>query len=65
MFDTQVPIGATPEYLGGHYMIMAASSFLPVIALCPQENERLLDMTASPGGKTTYCAALMVSLLLD
>ncbi|KAJ2799843.1 rRNA (cytosine-C5-)-methyltransferase nop2, partial [Coemansia guatemalensis] len=59
IFDSQVPIGATPEYMAGHYMIQAASSFLPVIALAPQENEKVLDMSAAPGGKTTYCAALM------
>ncbi|KAK9460679.1 NOL1/NOP2/sun family-domain-containing protein [Lipomyces oligophaga] len=59
IFDSQVPIGATPEYLAGHYIIQAASSFLPCIALAPQENERVLDMAAAPGGKTTYLAALM------
>ncbi|KAJ2730616.1 rRNA (cytosine-C5-)-methyltransferase nop2, partial [Coemansia sp. BCRC 34490] len=59
IFDAPVPIGATPEYMAGHYMIQAASSFLPVVALAPQENEKVLDMSAAPGGKTTYCAALM------
>ncbi|KAK9251796.1 NOL1/NOP2/sun family-domain-containing protein [Lipomyces tetrasporus] len=59
IFDSQVPIGATPEYLAGHYIIQAASSFLPVIALAPQEKERVLDMAAAPGGKTTYISALM------
>lgn len=59
IFDSQVPIGATPEYLAGNYILQAASSFLPVIALNPQENERILDMAAAPGGKTTYISALM------
>lgn len=59
IFDSQVPIGATPEYLAGQYILQAASSFLPVIALDPQENERILDMAAAPGGKTTYISALM------
>ncbi|KAL0076251.1 NOL1/NOP2/sun family-domain-containing protein [Phycomyces blakesleeanus] len=58
IFDSQVPIGATPEYLAGHYMLQAASSFLPVMALAPQPNERVLDMASAPGGKTTYIAAL-------
>lgn len=44
IFESQVPIGATPEYLAGHYMLQSASSFLPVIALNPQENEKILDM---------------------
>lgn len=59
VFDSPVPIGATPEYLAGQYMLQSASSFLPVIALAPQENERVLDMAAAPGGKTTYISALM------
>lgn len=59
VFDSQVPIGATPEYLAGHYILQAASSFLPVMAMDPQEGERILDMAAAPGGKTTYISALM------
>lgn len=52
-------IGATPEYLAGHYILQSAASFLPVMALAPQENERILDMCAAPGGKPSYAAALM------
>lgn len=59
IFESQVPLGATPEYLAGHYILQAASSFLPVMALAPQEHERILDMAAAPGGKTTYISALM------
>jgi ribosomal RNA methyltransferase Nop2 len=40
-------------------MLQSAASFLPVIALDPKENERVLDMCAAPGGKTTYISALM------
>lgn len=46
--------GATPEYLSGQYMLQGASSFLPVMALSPQEGELILDMSSAPGGKTTY-----------
>jgi ribosomal RNA methyltransferase Nop2 len=59
VFESAVPLGATPEYLAGHYILQAASSFLPVMALAPQEDERILDMASAPGGKTTYIAALM------
>ena len=44
-----MPIGATPEYLAGHYMLQGAASFLPVMALAPQENEKILDLCAAPG----------------
>ncbi|KAJ5664801.1 Nucleolar RNA methyltransferase (Nop2) [Penicillium maclennaniae] len=59
VFESPVPLGATPEYLAGQYILQAASSFLPVMALAPQPNERCLDMAAAPGGKTTYMSALM------
>jgi 25S rRNA (cytosine2870-C5)-methyltransferase len=59
IFESPVPVGATPEYLSGHYMLQSASSFVPCISLQPQPNERILDMCAAPGGKTTYIAQLM------
>lgn len=40
-------------------MLQAASSFLPVMALAPEPNERILDMASAPGGKTTYISALL------
>lgn len=52
--------GATPEYLAGQYMLQGASSFLPVMALSPQEGESVLDMSAAPGGKTTYMGEHML-----
>lgn len=59
IYDSSVPIGATPEYLAGQYMLQGASSLLPVMALSPQEGEYVLDMSSAPGGKTTYIAQLM------
>jgi ribosomal RNA methyltransferase Nop2 len=57
--DAQVPVGATPEYLAGHYMVQSAASMLPVVALAPQPGEVVVDMAAAPGGKTTYIGQLM------
>ncbi|KAM3225383.1 hypothetical protein ACQJBY_058262 [Aegilops geniculata] len=59
VYDSTVSSGATVEYMAGHYMKQGASSFLPVMALAPQEKERIVDMAAAPGGKTTYIGALM------
>lgn len=59
VFESAVPIGATPEYLVGEYMLQAVSSFLPCMALAPQPHERILDMASAPGGKVTYLSALM------
>ncbi|KAI5189157.1 25S rRNA (cytosine2870-C5)-methyltransferase [Nematocida minor] len=59
VYNSDVPIGATPEYLAGLYILQSPSSVLPVLALDPQENETVVDMCAAPGGKTTHIAALM------
>ncbi|KAK4875958.1 hypothetical protein RN001_012380 [Aquatica leii] len=59
VYSSQVPMGATPEYLAGHYIIQGASSLLPVMALAPQENERVLDMCSAPGGKASHIASVM------
>lgn len=59
VYNSPVPIGATPEYLAGHYIIQGASSMLPVMALAPKENEKILDLCAAPGGKASHIAAVM------
>lgn len=59
IYSASVPLGATPEYLAGHYILQGASSLLPVMALAPQEGERILDMASAPGGKTTHVASIM------
>lgn len=59
ILESPVPIGATPEYLSGHYMLQSAASMCPVLALAPEPKERVLDMSAAPGGKTSYIAQLM------
>jgi ribosomal RNA methyltransferase Nop2 len=90
--ESTVPIGATPEYLAGYYMLQSAASMNPgqrcfhigihsyicilyihanicqrsfiiygmaVMALAPLPGERVLDLSAAPGGKTSYIAQLM------
>ena len=57
--EASIPIGATPEYLAGHYMLQSAASLNPVMALGPKPGERVLDMASAPGGKTSYIVQLM------
>jgi len=59
IYESPVPLGATPEYLAGYYMLQSAASMCPVLALSPGTNQRVLDMSAAPGGKTSYIAQLM------
>ena len=50
---------ATIEYLSGYFLIQDPTSTVPVIEMNPAKNETVLDMTASPGAKTTHIAQLM------
>ena len=52
-------IGATTEYLLGYYYIQSPASMLAVEVLDPRPGETVVDMAASPGGKTTYLSQLM------
>ncbi len=59
--DEQLPLGSTAEHLSGLFYIQEASSMLPVAALfdgCPSP-ERVMDVAAAPGSKTTQMAARM------
>ncbi len=47
------------EHQLGHIYIQEAASMLPPCILNPKKQDKVLDMTASPGSKTTQCAALM------
>lgn len=58
-FKSEVPLGATPEYLAGYYTIQGASSMLPVLNLDIKENQTVVDLCAAPGGKSTHIAALL------
>jgi 16S rRNA (cytosine1407-C5)-methyltransferase len=46
-------------YREGHVYLQSLSSMVPAIALDPQPEERILDIAAAPGSKTTQMAALM------
>ncbi len=52
-------VGATPEFLMGYYYVMDKSSCLPPLVLDPKPGEVVVDLAASPGGKTTFLSMLM------
>lgn len=43
----------------GEFLVQDESSMLVAHALSPKKSERILDVCAAPGGKTTHIAALM------
>ncbi|OSN06784.1 16S rRNA (cytosine(1407)-C(5))-methyltransferase RsmF [Lonsdalea iberica] len=59
--EEAVRLGNTLEHLAGLFYIQEASSMLPVSALFSSEAQpqRVLDVAAAPGSKTTQIAALM------
>jgi len=52
-------IGASAEYLLGYFYIQDKSSMVPALALAPVPGDTVIDMAASPGGKTTHIAQLV------
>jgi NOL1/NOP2/sun family putative RNA methylase len=52
-------ISSHPLVLEGKLYFQALSSMLPAIVLDPQPAERVLDLCAAPGSKTTQMAAMM------
>ncbi|AFD00336.1 ribosomal RNA methyltransferase NOP2 [Methanocella conradii HZ254] len=52
-------IGASAEFLSGYFYVQDKSSMVPPLALAPQPGDVVIDMAASPGGKTTHLAQMM------
>jgi 16S rRNA (cytosine1407-C5)-methyltransferase len=46
-------------YLEGKIYLQSLASMIPVLVLEPKENEKILDLTASPGSKTSQIAMMM------
>lgn len=59
--EDALPLGSTAEHLSGLFYIQEASSMLPVTALFADDNQpqRVMDVAAAPGSKTTQIAARM------
>ncbi len=51
--------GATLEGMAGLYYVQELSSMIPSIVLDPKPGEKVLDIAAAPGSKTTHIGQLM------
>ncbi len=57
--DEGLPAGGHPWHRCGLYYLQDPSAMAPGALLAPQPGERILDLTAAPGGKATHIAAQM------
>ncbi len=51
--QTRIGLGNTHEYLQGFYYMQSLASMVPVHLLYPEPGDKILDMCAAPGSKTT------------
>ena len=58
-YDPEARPGLHPYHEAGVYYLQEASAMAPVALLAPQPGERVLDLCAAPGGKTTQIAGRM------
>jgi 16S rRNA (cytosine967-C5)-methyltransferase len=49
----------SPLWRAGAFLAQSRAAMLPARALAPEPGERVLDLCAAPGGKSTHLAALM------
>lgn len=56
---TQRALSETSQYKNGELYVQSLSSMLPPLVLDPQPGDRVLDIAAAPGSKTTQMATMM------
>jgi 16S rRNA (cytosine967-C5)-methyltransferase len=59
VIDGPLDIHASPLWAEGAYTAQSRAAMLVGLVLGPKPGERLLDLCAAPGGKSTHLAALM------
>lgn len=52
-------LGKTLEFAVGKYYVQSLSSMIPPLILNPSENDKVLDLAAAPGSKTSQLAEMM------
>jgi 16S rRNA (cytosine967-C5)-methyltransferase len=57
--DGPFDVHGSPPWRAGAFLAQSRAAMLPARALEPQPGERILDLCAAPGGKSTHLAALM------
>ena len=62
-YESEFSLASTQEYLQGYFYIQEAASQLPVQVLGVKKNDKVLDMAASPGSKTTQIAQYTDNLI--
>jgi 16S rRNA C967 or C1407 C5-methylase (RsmB/RsmF family) len=56
---SDVSLGQHPYHRAGLYYIQEPSAMAAAELLAPESGEKVLDLSAAPGGKSTHLAALM------
>jgi len=59
IIESEKPLPQYNEFNEGKLVIQQKSSALTSLVIDPQKGEKILDMCASPGGKTSHLAALL------
>ncbi|MGL6073200.1 MAG: 16S rRNA (cytosine(967)-C(5))-methyltransferase RsmB [Fimbriiglobus sp.] len=59
LLQDSIPLRELPGYADGDFAVQDHASMLVASALNPQPGNRVLDLCAAPGGKTTHMAELM------
>jgi 16S rRNA (cytosine967-C5)-methyltransferase len=59
VLDGPFDVQASPLWRAGAFLAQSRAAMLVSRALAPRPDERVLDLCAAPGGKTTHLAALM------
>jgi len=59
IIDEKSSLSHSLEFFRGYFAFQGASSQIPPLVLDPKPGDKVLDMAASPGSKTTQMAAMM------